>query len=564
MKRFLGLIFLGLITFIFVGCESIPQLTYSINDIVASIKISYQDGDSESFVTKNITLPSTSPLDDKAEVTWSSSNNDAISTAGIVTRQGEDVEVKLKFDVKYGDFTVAKNLKLTVIGTNVKISFNSKGGSVVDDISAQAGEVLNLPAPTREGYNFVGWFVGEDAFEDTVVPNESVTLTASWSIIENTIDYDLDGATANNNPDVITINDAVTLKSPEKEGYTFIGWYLDEGFSGEPVTVVTSSIFNGTFNLYAKFEIGTYTVSFNTNNGSTVTSITDTYGSYIDAPLDPTREGYTFGGWYTDSSYSELYVFDVMPSKDTTVYAKWLFDGGSYTGYYDGAEGLSGDPLITYLNTLLHNGFHGVTYRQVKDYYLAETDVDPSNSNNVILIYTGQSVDGTWDSGTTYNTEHVWPQSLLEAKADNSTVNSASDLHHLRPANPVENSRRGNKWYSEVGSTVAYEPRDEVKGDLARMLFYLDIMYPELTLVDLGPNEEPSQYEMGDLSTLISWNRQDPVDAFEMTRNEAIYGIQGNRNPFVDHPEFVDLIWGVETTLLSVPTRDLTTLTAMI
>jgi endonuclease I len=88
-------------------------------------------------------------------------------------------------------------------------------------------------------------------------------------------------------------------------------------------------------------------------------------------------------------------------------------------------------------------------------------------------------------------------------------------------------------------------------------------MYDFLTLVEFEGNEEAGYYEMGDLSTLIEWHENDPVDDFEMNRNNVIESIQGNRNPFIDHPEFVNKIWGVETTLLSVDITT-TTLSAMI
>jgi endonuclease I len=204
--------------------------------------------------------------------------------------------------------------------------------------------------------------------------------------------------------------------------------------------------------------------------------------------------------------------------------------------YYDDAEGLYGDALIEALHDIINDGFVGVTYGDAR-YILDDTDVDPNNPNNLILVYLGTSVDGDWDSGITWNREHVWPQSLLGVAADNGTVNMASDLYNLMPANPNENSTRGNDPYSDLG--FGYEPRDEVKGDIARALFYMMVMYDELDLV----NTVPGVHEMGYLDELISWHYEDPVDDFEMARLEVIFGEQHNRNPFVDYPHFVDLIW---------------------
>ncbi len=210
--------------------------------------------------------------------------------------------------------------------------------------------------------------------------------------------------------------------------------------------------------------------------------------------------------------------------------------------YYASTEGLNGNALFLELRTIIQTGFEGVTYGDARD-ILAETDKDPNNSNNLILVYLGTSVSGAWDEGITWNREHVWPQSGMPDSAVNEVVNMASDLQNLKPANPSENSSRGNKWFDYVPTTssVAYEPRDAVKGDIARILLYMVVMYDELTLVDSYPNIY--SYEMGILSTLLEWNRIDPVDDFEMNRNNIIYSYQHNRNPFIDYSEFADLIW---------------------
>ena len=85
----------------------------------------------------------------------------------------------------------------------------------------------------------------------------------------------------------------------------------------------------------------------------------------------------------------------------------------------------------------------------------------------------------------------------------------------------------------------SWQPRDEVKGDVARAIFYMFIMYDELNLV----NTAPGVFEMGYLNELLAWHYADPVDEFELYRLSVIFSEQNNRNPFVDYPHFVDLIW---------------------
>jgi endonuclease I len=206
--------------------------------------------------------------------------------------------------------------------------------------------------------------------------------------------------------------------------------------------------------------------------------------------------------------------------------------------YYESATGLTGTTLKNQLRIIINTGFVGVDYGAAR-YMLDDTDRDPNNPNNVLLMYAGTSVSGVWDNGITWNREHVWPQSLLGVPADNGTVNAASDLQNLKPENPSINSSRGNKYFADATTTLSYAPRNEVRGDIARILFYMTIMYSNLTLVE----QNPATYQMAVLSILLTWHDLDPVDAFERNRNEKIYEYQKNRNPFIDYPDFVDMIW---------------------
>ena len=140
------------------------------------------------------------------------------------------------------------------------------------------------------------------------------------------------------------------------------------------------------------------------------------------------------------------------------------------------------------------------------------------------------------------------------------------DIHHLRPADASVNSAKNNRdfdygidryedgsgWTDCYTDTDIWEPRDEVKGDVARMIFYMATRYEgengevDLEVVDYV-NTAGSTYEpyYGKLSTLLTWHNIDPVDNWEIGRNNIIYSsYQGNRNPFIDHPEYVNLIWG--------------------
>jgi len=229
-------------------------------------------------------------------------------------------------------------------------------------------------------------------------------------------------------------------------------------------------------------------------------------------------------------------------------------------GYYNNAEGLTGTALKTALHNIIDNHIE-YSYDDLRDFILMDTDEDPNNSNNIILLYTGRSQHkNTFGGGANdWNREHVW------AKSHGDFGNSppcGTDAHHIRPTDASVNSSRGNKDFDNGGqqhpeatgcyyTNDTWEPRDEVKGDVARMIFYMAVRYeggsgePDLEVVD-WVNTAPNP-QHGKFSTLMSWHAFDSPDAFEINRNNVIYSYQNNRNPFIDHPEFVDDLWDTYT-----------------
>jgi endonuclease I len=215
--------------------------------------------------------------------------------------------------------------------------------------------------------------------------------------------------------------------------------------------------------------------------------------------------------------------------------------------YYKGAINLKGNLLKVALSDIINEGFIPLLYGDAR-YILDESDIDPNNSDNLILVYTGMSVSSNWDGGLTWNREHVWPQSRLGVRVeygDADFPSKATDIHNLKPADPDENGVRSNDYFDWTKTDNTYEPRDEVKGDIARILFYMATMYFDLSFND-DATTTSSNKTMGVLSVLLEWNEFDPVDDFERHRNEVLYSYQGNRNPFIDYPEFANLIWGEE------------------
>jgi len=225
--------------------------------------------------------------------------------------------------------------------------------------------------------------------------------------------------------------------------------------------------------------------------------------------------------------------------------------------YYADAEGKTGQTLHQALHRIISTDVEALSYSEVWD-ALKVTDEDPANSGNVILLYSGVSRSKSLNGGDVddWNREHVWAKSHGDF---GTATGPGTDLHHLRPTDVTVNSERGNKDFDEGGTESAeapgnytdadsWEPRDAVKGDVARMIFYMAVRYDgddgfaDLVLDDATSGGSAPRF--GRLSVLLEWNDQDPPDTFEKNRNELIYqDFQHNRNPFVDHPEWADEVF---------------------
>ena len=205
------------------------------------------------------------------------------------------------------------------------LTFDSEGGSeITGGVSYSADGVTEPQAPTLDWYDFGGWYLDE-TFEDEydfALPSTSMTVHALWIPTEYEIEYVLGGGeNAPSNPATYNVEDEVVFADASREGYTFNGWYGNAQFTTEQVTGITKGS-HGKVTVFASFSINQYTISFETGGGTTVSEITQDYGTAVSAPAQPSKTGYEFVGWY-ESDPSELYVFTTMPARDFTLYAAW-------------------------------------------------------------------------------------------------------------------------------------------------------------------------------------------------------------------------------------------------
>jgi len=260
---------------------------------------------------------------------------------------------------------------------------------------------------------------------------------------------------------------------------------------------------------------------------------------------------------------------------------RWLLAGwGSFflssillsqvpAGYYDGTEGLTGQELKAELFSIIND-------HQVQSYsslWTAFQTTDKKGDGTVWDMYSdvpggnpaytftfiADQCGNYGSEGDCYNREHSFPKSWFNDQAPMNT-----DLFHIYPTDGYVNGQRSNYPYGDVGSAswtstngsrlgscttpgytgTVFEPIDEYKGDFARTYFYMMTCYMNQVSSWSSP-----MLDGGDLSSwarnlLLTWSEEDPVSAKETDRNNEVYAIQDNRNPYIDHPEWTESIWG--------------------
>ncbi|WP_452223365.1 endonuclease [Lacinutrix chionoecetis] len=260
--------------------------------------------------------------------------------------------------------------------------------------------------------------------------------------------------------------------------------------------------------------------------------------------------------------------------------------------YYDSANGLSGYTLKTELKNITSNGHTARTYDQLYDgvgvtgsqgYIDTHSDVnvtggtnyendgtildmyseDPSGADPYNFTHGNMQCGNQSEEGDCYNREHIVPQSSF-----NSAFPMQSDIHHVIPTDGRVNNFRGSLPFANVAtpdfisengskrgssavsgySGVVFEPIDEFKGDIARALLYFATRYEDTvdnyTGFDMFNGSNDQVFFPWAITTLLDWHYNvDPVDQREIARNDEAYNFQGNANPFVDHPEYANLIW---------------------
>ena len=257
-------------------------------------------------------------------------------------------------------------------------------------------------------------------------------------------------------------------------------------------------------------------------------------GKYV-ANWGARDEDCVFLSMYAKNFYTGSYKYEVLSQEK----------GGTTQSNAHNSE------LYSSLHTLMSSKqTYQTTYNATRDLF-CYTDCLQSNYSKISSFYSAKMISGTWDGGKTWNREHTWPNS----KGDLSG-NGENDIMMLRPASVSENSSRGNKAYGK--SSGYYDPNEEgqsLRGDCARIVLY---QYVRWKCINTGSGYNPNNIfgtkgVIESLSVLLDWIEEDPVDTWEMGRNDAVQSITGTRNVFVDYPEYAFLLFGEEVPDMVTP-----------
>ncbi len=213
------------------------------------------------------------------------------------------------------------------------VTFNSQGGSAVAPQNVNYNAMATTPtAPTQTGYTFVGWYTdaaGTTAFNFTTPITAAITLYAKWTINQYTVTFNSQGGSAVASQNVNYNATATQPTPPTKTGCTFAGWCTDA--AGTSAFSFTTPI-TAAITLYAKWMIIQYTVTFNSQGGSAVTSQNVNYNATATQPTAPTLSCNTFVGWYTDAAGTSAFSFTTPITAAITLYAKWTLNNPTIIG----------------------------------------------------------------------------------------------------------------------------------------------------------------------------------------------------------------------------------------
>ncbi len=411
----------------------------------------------------------------------SSVTSQSVTSGQKATKPANPTKAGYNFTAWYSDpaltkaynFSTAVKSNLTLYAgwkqITYTVSFNSNGGSAVASQTVAWGSTATKPAsPTKAGYTFTGWYsnsVLTTAYNFSTAVKSNLILYAGWKQITCTVSFSANGGSSTASQTVAWGSTATRPANPTKAGYTFKGWYSDSALTKayDFATPVKSYLV-----LYAGWKQITYTVSFNSNGGSAVSSQTVIWNRTAYRPTTPTKDGYTFTGWYSDSALTQAYDFSTAVKSNMTLYAGWK--------------------QITYTVTFVINGWYNTAEQTVAWGSKVVKPADPTREGYTFTgWYSDSALTKAYDFATPVKTYLLlyagWEQTTYVVSFDTSggsAVSSQTVTWGYRAAKPADPTRDGytfTGWYSDKVRTQTYSFYSAVKSDLTLYAGWKQITY---------------------------------------------------------------------------------------
>ena len=279
-------------------------------------------------------------------LTWTSSNKNilTVSSSGKVYAKGFGTAT-ITAQAKDGSKVKAASRIFSGYG----ISYVLNGGSNhKSNVSVYYNQAVKLYNPTRSGYSFKGWY-SDSKYKTRVTSYKKGTkgnkkLYAKWSKNNYRITYKLNGGkNTKSNPSTYSVTSSISLKNPSRKGYSFKGWYSDSKYKNKVTSIRKRT---GNLTLYAKWSATSYRITYKLNGGKNTKSNPSTYSVTSSISLkNPSRKGYSFKGWYSDSRYrTRVRTIKEGTTGNKTLYAKWSKNSYRITYKLNGGKNTKSNP----------------------------------------------------------------------------------------------------------------------------------------------------------------------------------------------------------------------------
>ncbi|CDR31241.1 Pectate trisaccharide-lyase precursor [Acholeplasma oculi] len=335
MKKILGIFIFILFSMILIGCE---QINTEKSELLKAYADSYTFN--TSIEGDIFTLDSSVEVSElgTVNISFRSSNLEVLSLDGVINRSSTDIDITItiifEFESLQEERSYLVTIKKAVVDSSYQVIFDPNNGSQTFTILVLEGnQVLEPSEPTKSGFRFIGWYLGDTLFDFDQTIEGNITLIARYDeiIAEDfiTISFDSDGGSE---IDDVIIEKNTTLENilvPTKEGYMFKGWYKDD------VLVDLSYVFQTNTTLLAHWEliIQTYRITLETNGGNHLDDIILESGQKLEISV-PVKEGHIFIGWFLNDVKFDM---NQVITSDITLHAKWIISDGEVDSFESGA-----------------------------------------------------------------------------------------------------------------------------------------------------------------------------------------------------------------------------------